>query len=85
MDLAKVAQMVNVLNGLTARDALCLLVGCMLTVLDEAPSDEDRQQSVMTGEFDWSSLSRRLARHSLWGGVSKWRLRVLAWISTANN
>jgi len=29
MDPAKVAQMVNVLNGLTARDALCLLVGCM--------------------------------------------------------
>jgi len=46
MDLAKVAQMVNVLNGLTARDALCLLVGCMLTVLDEAPSDEERQQSL---------------------------------------
>jgi hypothetical protein len=32
MDLAKVAQMVNVLNGLTARDALCMLVGCMLAV-----------------------------------------------------
>jgi hypothetical protein len=31
---------------LTARDALCLLVGCMLTVLDEAPSDEERQQSL---------------------------------------
>jgi hypothetical protein len=43
---AKVAQMVNVLNGLTARDALCLLVGCMLTVLDEAPSDKERQQSL---------------------------------------
>jgi hypothetical protein len=28
----KVAQMVEVLNGLTARDALCLLVGCMLTM-----------------------------------------------------
>jgi len=38
--------MVEVLNGLTARDALCLLVGCMLTVLDEAPSDEERQQSL---------------------------------------
>ena len=36
MDPAKVAQMVEVLNGLTAREALCLLVGCMLTVLDEA-------------------------------------------------
>jgi hypothetical protein len=36
MDPVKVAQMVNVLNGLTARDALCLLVGCMLSVLDEA-------------------------------------------------
>jgi hypothetical protein len=36
MDPAKVAQTVEVLNGLTARDALCLLVGCMLTVLDEA-------------------------------------------------
>ena len=46
MDPAKVAQMVNVLNGLTARDALCLLVGCMLTVLDEAPSDEEREQSL---------------------------------------
>ena len=44
MDTAKVAQMVNVLNGLTARDALCMLVGCMLAVLDEAPSDEERQQ-----------------------------------------
>ena len=46
MDPAQVAQMVNVLNELTARDALCLLVGCMLTVLDEAPSDEERQQSL---------------------------------------
>ena len=46
MDSAKVAQMVNVLNGLSAHDALCLLVGCMLTVLDEAPSDEERQQSL---------------------------------------
>jgi hypothetical protein len=46
MDAAKVAQMVKVLNGLTARDALCLLVGCMLTVLDEAPSDKERQQSL---------------------------------------
>ena len=46
MDRAEVAQMVNVLNELTARDALCLLVGCMLTVLDEAPSDEERQQSL---------------------------------------
>jgi hypothetical protein len=33
-------------HGLTARDALRLLVGCMLTVLDEAPSDEERQQSL---------------------------------------
>jgi hypothetical protein len=46
MDPAKAAQMVNVLNGLTARDALCALVGCMLAVLDEAPSDEERQQSL---------------------------------------
>jgi hypothetical protein len=46
MDPVKVAQVVEVLNGLTARDALCLLVGCMLTVLDEAPSDEERQQSL---------------------------------------
>jgi hypothetical protein len=38
--------MVNVLNGLTARDALCLLVGCTLTVLDQAPSEEERQQSL---------------------------------------
>jgi hypothetical protein len=29
MDPAKIAQMVEVLNGLTARDALCLLVGCV--------------------------------------------------------
>ena len=46
MDPAKVARMVEVLNGLTARDALCMPVGCMLSVLDEAPSDEDRQQSL---------------------------------------
>ena len=43
MGRTKVAQMVEVLNGLTARDALCLLVGCMLAVLDEAPSDEEHQ------------------------------------------
>jgi hypothetical protein len=42
MDPVKVAQMVEVLNGLTARDALCLLVGCTLTVLDEAtPGGKD--------------------------------------------
>ena len=46
MDPVKVAQMVEVLNGLTAREALCLLVGCTLTILDEAPSDEERQQSL---------------------------------------
>ena len=46
MDPAKVAQMVEVLNGLSARDALCLLVGCLLTVLDEAPREEGRQQSL---------------------------------------
>ena len=46
MDPAKVAQIVEVLNRLRARDALCLLVGCMLPVLDEAPSDEERQQSL---------------------------------------
>jgi hypothetical protein len=28
------------------RDGLCLLVGCMLTVVDEAPSVEERQQSL---------------------------------------
>jgi hypothetical protein len=38
--------MVEILNGLTAREALCLLVGCTLTILDEAPSDEGRQQSL---------------------------------------
>jgi hypothetical protein len=41
MDPTKVAQMVEVLNGLTAREALCLLVDCTLTVLDE-----ERQQSL---------------------------------------
>jgi hypothetical protein len=46
MDQTKVAQMVEVLKGLTACGALCLLVGCMLTVLDGAPSDEERQQSL---------------------------------------
>jgi hypothetical protein len=44
MDPTRVAEMVNVLNGLTARDALCLLVGCILAVLDEAPSYEERRQ-----------------------------------------
>ena len=39
-------QMKVVLNGLTARDAPCLLVGAMLTVLGEAPSDSERQQSL---------------------------------------
>jgi hypothetical protein len=28
-----------------ARDVLCLLIGRKLTVLDQAPSDEERQQS----------------------------------------
>jgi hypothetical protein len=46
MDQMKVTQVVEALNELTARGGLCLLVGCMLTVLDEAPSDEDRQQSL---------------------------------------
>jgi hypothetical protein len=46
MDPAKVAQLVEVLNGLTARDGLCLLVGGILTVLDEAPSDIERQQAL---------------------------------------
>jgi hypothetical protein len=32
MDPAKVAQTVEVLNGLTVRDAFCLLVACMLTL-----------------------------------------------------
>jgi hypothetical protein len=31
MDQKMVTQMVKVLNGLTARDALCLLIDCMLT------------------------------------------------------
>jgi hypothetical protein len=34
------------IERLTAHDALCLLVGCMLTVLEEAPSDEERQRSL---------------------------------------
>ena len=46
MDPDKVAQMVEVLNGLTARAGLGLLVGCMLTILDEVPSDKERQQSL---------------------------------------
>ena len=46
MDPAKVRQIVEVLNGLTARNALCLLVGCIHTVLDQAPGDEQRQQSL---------------------------------------
>jgi hypothetical protein len=46
MDPAKVSQIVEVLNGLIVRDALCLLAGCMLAVLDEAPSEEERQQSL---------------------------------------
>jgi hypothetical protein len=32
MDQTKVTQIVEVMNGLTARDALCLLVGCIHTV-----------------------------------------------------
>lgn len=44
--IIRVAQIVNLLNGLTARDALCLLVGCMQAVLDETPSYEERQQSL---------------------------------------
>ena len=46
MDPSKVRQIGEVLNGLTARDALCLLVGCIHTVLDQAPGDEQRQQSL---------------------------------------
>jgi hypothetical protein len=46
MDSAKVAQMAEALNGLTVCDALCLLVGYMLTILVEAPSDEERQRSL---------------------------------------
>jgi hypothetical protein len=46
MDPAKVRQIVEVLKGLTARDALCLLVGRIHTVLDQAPSHEERQQSL---------------------------------------
>ena len=49
--------MVEVLNGLTARDALCLLVGCMLTVLDEAPSDEERQRSLVSTLKSFGFLS----------------------------
>jgi len=55
MDPVKVAQMVELLNGLSARDALCLLVGCMLTVLDEAPSDEERQQLLRRSAEGFSS------------------------------
>jgi hypothetical protein len=57
MDQKKVAQMVEVLNGLSARDALCPWVGCMLTVLDEAPSEEERQQS-LDGCIDLLKLKR---------------------------
>jgi hypothetical protein len=46
MDPAKVAQMVEVLNGLTTHDGLCLLIGCILTVSDEAPSDVERNPSI---------------------------------------
>jgi hypothetical protein len=46
MNQMKLTQIVEALNGLTAREPLCLLVGCILTVLDEAPSDEERQQSL---------------------------------------
>jgi hypothetical protein len=46
MDLAKVAQMVEVLNGLTARDALCLLVGCMLTSWMRHRATKSCQQSL---------------------------------------
>jgi hypothetical protein len=46
VDPAKVKQTVEVLNALTARDALCLLVGYMLTVSDEAPSNAEREQSL---------------------------------------
>jgi hypothetical protein len=42
MDPTRIAQMISVLNGPTPRDAVCLLVGCMLAVLDEAPSCEER-------------------------------------------
>jgi hypothetical protein len=63
MDPAKVAQMVSVLNGLTVRDALCLLVGRMLTVLDEAPSDEERQQS-LDSCIDLLRCTKDLMTHS---------------------
>jgi hypothetical protein len=42
---SKVTQIVEALNGLTARDALCLLVG-ILTVLEEAPSDQERREAL---------------------------------------
>ena len=45
MDPAKVARMVEVLNGLTARDAPLPVGLCILTILDEAPSDWKRQQN----------------------------------------
>ena len=54
MDPAKVAQMVEVFNRLIARDALSLMVSCILTILDEAPSDWERQQS-LDGCIDWIS------------------------------
>jgi hypothetical protein len=50
MDPAKIAQMVSVLNGLTSRDALCLLVGCLLTVLDEA-------QAMRNASSRWTAAS----------------------------
>jgi hypothetical protein len=46
MDPAKIAQRFEVLIGPTARDGLCLLVGCTLTVFDEAPSEVERKQSL---------------------------------------
>ena len=46
VDPAKVTQTAETLNALTARDALCLLVGYMLTVSDEAPTDAEHEQSL---------------------------------------
>jgi hypothetical protein len=43
--LGQSCRWVDVSNGLSARDALCVLVGCLLIVLDEAASNEERQQS----------------------------------------
>jgi hypothetical protein len=46
MDPAKVAQMIEVLNGLTARDALFLLVGACWLFWMRRRAMSERQQSL---------------------------------------